>query len=499
MRKKQSSRHVRDNDFILTSYQESNEVTGSAFLLEIPKEGLKILLDAGLFQSSAFNAKQVFDINKKRVKLKWNEITHIIVSHSHYDHCSALPLTCVPELQFEGKIICTEPSQPLISMNCKDCAFVMDSQAKAWNKANPKKQILPLYTMEHADALISRLQGYRYHEQIQLTPNVSVELIPTGHLLGDCSIIITYMVDEWITRRVFYSGDTNAWTDTPRPFTKQFETDVIHDCDIVICESTYGCRKHEPMDVVEILEKTIQEECFDRKRVLFIPAFAIGRSAQVVYYLKQAWERHPEWNKENLPIYLAGKMMLQSFNTYGNSYYQEHFMDEEWQDTGIFGWSRIQKIDNFPEVEEKLIDNKPKIIIASSGMCTGGYSTYLCQQLVGRENVTILFSGYVGEGTYGRAILDTRDKDKKLVTIQGIKYIVRAKILPRLCLSGHGDSTQLLKLITQSMNQNKLKKVVIVHGGEEERQYMIEQLKLKMNMDKKEVMTLKEGETIRFF
>ena len=141
MRKKQSSRHVRDNDFILTSYQESNEVTGSAFLLEIPKEGLKILLDAGLFQSSAFNAKQVFDINKKRVKLKWNEITHIIVSHSHYDHCSALPLTCVPELQFEGKIICTEPSQPLISMNCKDCAFVMDSQAKAWNKANPKKQI----------------------------------------------------------------------------------------------------------------------------------------------------------------------------------------------------------------------------------------------------------------------------------------------------------------------------------------------------------------------
>ena len=83
MGKKQSNKQMRDNDFILTSYQEDNEVTGSAFLLEIPREGLKILIDAGLFQSSAFDAKQVFDINKKRVKLKWNEFTHIIISHSH--------------------------------------------------------------------------------------------------------------------------------------------------------------------------------------------------------------------------------------------------------------------------------------------------------------------------------------------------------------------------------------------------------------------------------
>ena len=240
MGKQKKQAKIKDTDFIFTSLQPSNQVTGSAFILEIPKEGLKILLDAGMFQDSRYNVKQSFDINKRKVnKIPWRELTHVIISHAHADHCAVLPLACVPELQFEGKIICTEASQPLITLNTKDCAFVMDSQAKAWSKANPRKPILPLYLMEHADALVSRLQGYRYYEDIPLTPNVSVKLIPTGHLLGDCSIIISYMIDEYTTRRVFYSGDTNAWTDDPRPFTKQFDTDIVYDCDVVICESTY--------------------------------------------------------------------------------------------------------------------------------------------------------------------------------------------------------------------------------------------------------------------
>ena len=490
---------TKDNDFILTSFQPDNQVTGSAFLLEIPREGLTILLDAGVFQDSRYNVKQSFDINKRKVsKIPWRDLTHVILTHAHLDHVGSLPLACVPELQFDGKIICTEASQSLIMLNCKDCAFVMDSQAKAWNKANPKKPILPLYLMEHADALIGRLQGYRYYEQIPLTPNVSVELVPTGHILGDCSVIITYMVDEYTTRRIFYSGDTNAWTDDPKPFTRQFDISRVYDCDVVICESTYGVRLHEPMDVVERLGKIIQERCIEQHHVLFIPAFAIGRSAQVCYYLKQAFDRHPEWKNINLPIYLAGKMLLQSFNVYANPYNQRHFMDEDWEDTGIFNWGRIQKIDNFPEVEEKLIDTKPKIIIASSGMVTGGYSTYLAQQLIGREKVTLLLSGYVGEGTYGRAILDTINKEKKQVTIQGAKYNVRCNVEERLSLSGHGDYNQLIKLVTQSMNPKKLKHVVIVHGGEEERQYMIEELGQRLGKQVN-VTTLKEEETIRFF
>ena len=498
MGKKGKRPRVEESDFIFTSFQPDNEVTGSAFLLEIPDEGIKLLIDCGAYQDSSLTTKQIFDINgRKALKIPWHELTHIVISHSHADHCGLLPLAMRDELGFNGKIICTEPSQPLISLNCQDAAFVMASQVKSWNKLNPKKPLLPLFGMEHASELIKYLQGYGYYEKIPLTPNVDIELVPTGHLLGDASIIIEYRVNEYRTRRVFYTGDTNAWTTMPRPFTKQFDTEKIYDCDTVICESTYGCRKHSGQDAMAQLEKVVEEHVIRGRGVLLIPTFAIGRSAQVAHLLKLIWNKHPEWEKINIPVYMAGMMMGKAFSTYSNEYYQKHFMDEEWSQSEVFKWGRIQKIDKFNEVEEKLIDNKPKIILASSGMCTGGYTTYLCQQMVGRPNVALLFSGYVGEGTTGRAILDTLNKENKYVTIQGVKYRVRCQIPDRLELSGHADSTQLVNLLTRSFNQNKLKRIIIVHGGEEERQYMMQTLKTKFEIPK-EIMTIKEKETLRF-
>ena len=498
MGKKGKRPRVEESDFIFTSFQPDNEVTGSAFLLEIPDEGIKLLIDCGAYQDSSLTTKQIFDINgRKALKIPWHELTHIVISHSHADHCGLLPLAMRDELGFNGKIICTEPSQPLISLNCQDAAFVMASQVKSWNKLNPKKPLLPLFGMEHASELIKYLQGYGYYEKIPLTPNVDIELVPTGHLLGDASIIIEYRVNEYRTRRVFYTGDTNAWTTMPRPFTKQFDTEKIYDCDTVICESTYGCRKHSGQDAMAQLEKVVEEHVIKGRGVLLIPTFAIGRSAQVAHLLKLIWNKHPEWEKINIPVYMAGMMMGKAFSTYSNEYYQKHFMDEEWSQSEVFKWGRIQKIDKFNEVEEKLIDNKPKIILASSGMCTGGYTTYLCQQMVGRPNVALLFSGYVGEGTTGRAILDTLNKENKYVTIQGVKYRVRCQIPDRLELSGHADSTQLVNLLTRSFNHNKLKRIIIVHGGEEERQYMMQTLKTKFEIPK-EIMTIKEKETLRF-
>ena len=498
MGKKGKRPRVEESDFIFTSFQPDNEVTGSAFLLEIPDEGIKLLIDCGAYQDSSLTTKQIFDINsRKALRIPWNELTHVVISHSHADHCGLLPLAMRDELGFNGKIICTEPSQPLISLNCQDAAFVMGSQVKSWNKLNPKKPLLPLFGMEHASELIKYLQGYGYYEKIPLTPNVDIELVPTGHLLGDASIIIEYRVNEYRTRRVFYTGDTNAWTTMPRPFTKQFDTERIYECDTVICESTYGCRKHSGQDAMAQLEKVVEEHVIKGRGVLLIPTFAIGRSAQVAHLLKLIWNKHPEWEKINIPIYMAGMMMGKAFNTYSNEYYQKYFMDEEWSQSEVFKWGRIQKIDKFNEVEEKLIDNKPKIILASSGMCTGGYTTYLCQQMVGRPNVALLFSGYVGEGTTGRAILDTLNKENKYVTIQGVKYRVRCQIPNRLELSGHADSTQLVNLLVRSFNENKLKRIIVVHGGEEERHYMIDTLKNKFKTQK-EIITIKEKETLRF-
>ena len=118
--------------------------------------------------------------------------------------------------------------------------------------------------------------------------------------------------------------------------------------------------------------------------------------------------------------------------------------------------------------------------------------------MIGRPNVALLFSGYVGEGTTGRAILETQTKENKYVTIQGVKYRVRCQLPERLELSGHADSTQIFKLLTTSFNQNKLKNIIIVHGGEEERQYVIENLQERIDMGNKNIRTLKEHELVRF-
>ena len=161
LKKGKRPRVQKDMDFVFTSFQPDNEVTGSAFLLEIVNEGLKILIDCGAYQDSSLTTKQVFDINSRKIsKIPWEELTHIVISHAHADHCGLLPLVMREELGFRGKIICTEASQPLISLNCQDAAFVMGTQVRVWNKANPKKPIMPLFGIDHASELVKYLQGY---------------------------------------------------------------------------------------------------------------------------------------------------------------------------------------------------------------------------------------------------------------------------------------------------------------------------------------------------
>ena len=495
---KSNNNYNYTSDFIITHYG-TDGVTGSCVQVEIPEEGLSILLDFGFYQDSTKTVKEQFDINRRKRDIDLESVTHVIVSHSHLDHVGALGILMLPETGFNGKIMCTEASQQLTMLNVKDCAFVMNQQCKMYNKANPsKKPLYPLYLEEHANELILHLRGYRYYEEVPLSPNVTMQLRPTGHLLGDASILITYKVDEWTTRRLLYTGDTNAFTDTPRPFTKQWDKEQL-DVDVLIMENTYAGRVHQKQDVVEELEKVVLEHCVRNRGVLFIPAFAIARSSQIVYYLKQVWDRNPQLQKVHLPIYFVGGLANASHNkVFSNDYYKKHYMDEEWQDTDCFKWGNIHKLEKFTELDEKLMDNKPKIVIASSGMLTGGFSTYLAQLYLGRPNVALQFCGYQGNGTVGRAVLDTRFKEKKSVRIQGRDYNVRCQIPEPLTMSGHADEVQLIKLV-KSMNQNKLKHIILIHGDKEMKEVMKDKLEQVLDMDKKTIHIPQLNNPIRVF
>ena len=496
-----ANKNNNQSDFRITSYGIHDEVTGSSVLCEV--NGLKILFDLGSFQSQEYDLAKVYKMNYAKGKIPLDELDYVIISHAHADHCAMLPILVRDDVNFQGKILCTEGSQRLIALNITDCAFVMAQECKAYNK-HAKKPIQPLYTMEEAEKTIPLLQGYGYNHKIYLNDNVYFEFIPNGHLYGSASIYLTYMKDEYTNRHLLFTGDHFYGADKTqlRPFTKSFDTERKLKPHVVITEATYGGRYHEKnYDIEAELEKVVLKS-HKAGHVLFLPAFAISRSTQIAYYLKRIFERHPElMNDENYPIYMAGKMMQTAHNIIGNGKMKNEFVDEYWYEAyDLFSWSRINKIDNFQDVEDKLTDNKPKIIIASSGMVTGGYSSFLAETFVGRSNADILFCGYQCEGSVGANLIRETSKPagaKKRISIQGKEYKVKCNVVGQLKLSGHADENQLKNLILKQCDGRSLRKVIIIHGNEEAKEFLKNDLERNMNMDKKEVVIAKTNTSIK--
>ena len=363
---------------------------------------------------------------------------------------------------------------------------------------------MPIYSMEDAERTIPMIQGYGYNDDIPLNERVSFRFIPNGHLFGSASIYLTYVKDEYTNKHLLFTGDHfyGATKNQVRPFTKEFSKEKTLKPSIVITEATYGGRYHEKnYDIEKELEKVILES-HRKGHILFIPAFAISRSTQIVYYIKRIFERHPELMKDdNYPIYMSGKMMANAHRIIGSDRFKKEFVDERWHEAyDLFNWGRINKVDNFQDVESKLIDNKPKIIIASSGMLCGGYSAFLAEHLIPRGNVDVLFVGYQGDSTTGRVLIDRTKPDykgKRVVTIQGKEIKIRCNVKGNLLLSGHADSKQLKELITKQCDGRVLKKVIIIHGDENAKEYLKEDLEKTLNMDRKEVIIAKPNQPIK--
>lgn len=489
------------NDFRITSYGPYDEVTGSSVLCEVA--GLKILFDLGSFQSQEYDLAKIYKTNYAKGKIPFDQLDYVVVSHAHADHCALLPILVRDDVDFKGKILCTEGSQRLIALNIIDCAFVMAQECKAYNK-HTSKPILPLYTMEEAEQTIPLLQGYGYNSPVYLSDNVYIEFIPNGHLYGSASVYLTYIKDEYTNKHLLFTGDHfyGAKDIQKRPFTRSFDTERKLKPSVVITEATYGGRFHtKNYDIETELEKIVLKS-HKSGHVLIIPAFAISRSTQIAYYLKRIFERHQElMDDTNYPIYMAGKMMQSAHHIIGNGNLKHEFVDEKWHDDyDLFGWHRISKVDNFQDVESKLTDNKPKIIIVSSGMLCGGYSSFLTETFVTRSNADFLFCGYQCEGSLGSNLIRECAKpagSKKRVSIQGKEYKVKCNIVGQLQMSGHADERQLKELITKQCDGRVLKKVIIIHGSEEAKESLKEDLEKSMNMDKKEVVVARTEQSIK--
>jgi metallo-beta-lactamase family protein len=400
-------------------------VTGSKYLLDTGSH--RVLVDCGLFQG----LKELRERNWQPLPIAANAIDAVILTHAHLDHCGYLP-RLVSE-GFKGRVFCTPGTRDLCSLVLPDSAKIQEEDARDANRHGYTKHhpALPLYTANDAARALGQLQPVGYNRPVPVVPGVEVEFINAGHLLGSAYARVTTG-----DKTILFGGDLGRFGRPVLP-----DPVPINGADILLVESTYGDRLHEPDDHGRQLE-TIVNASVQRGGKLIVPAFAIGRVEEVVYWLKRLED---EKRVPVLPVYIDSPMAAQAMNFYAQ---RADELDPEMQkrERGVcvFCTSRMTTVSSVQQSIDLVASHQPAIVIASSGMATGGRVLYhLAAGLPSPKN-TVMFVGYQAVGTRGRSLVD----GAKTVRIKGRDIPVAATIEHVDSMSAHADAGEIMRWLS---------------------------------------------------
>jgi metallo-beta-lactamase family protein len=412
-------------------------VTGSKTLIE--SQGIRILIDCGLFQG----LKNLRELNWEPLPILPKTIDYVLLTHGHLDHCGWLP--CLVAQGFEGKIYCTSSTRDIVKLILLDSAKIQEEEAERANKEGFSKHEVarPLYTVEDAEAVFPYLHAIQEDDEVALDPEISALFFKAGHILGACSIQLT---SEGKT--LVFSGDIGREQDDLMPAPLRPKK-----ADFIFLESTYGNRIH-PVEVVKDILAKVINTTFEKEGTVLIPSFAVER-AQVLMYL--LWELKTENRIPNIPYILdtpMGISVLQLFKAYPKG----HKLTPEKCEAMSH---MFQSITNYKDTIATLYDAQPKVVIAASGMLTGGRILSYLERYLERPETSIILVGYQAEGTRGRKLLEGA-KELKMFG----KYIpVKAAVYEIEGLSAHADQTGLLQWLSEL--QLPPQKLFLVHGENE--------------------------------
>ena len=429
-----------------------HEVTGSCHYLEAC--GKHILVDYGMEQG-----ENVFE----NVDLPVQEslIDYVLLTHAHVDHSGMLPLLYARG--FRGQIFMTDATADLCSIMLRDCAHIQMQEAE-WKNRKAKRSanmeaVEPIYKMEDADGAIRQIVPCHYDTMITICPGIQIRFTDIGHLLGSSSIEV-WITENGISKKIVFSGDIG---NTDQPLIK--DPKPTKDADYVVMESTYGDRLHtkEKPDYVGELVK-ILKETFDKGGNVVIPSFAVGRTQEMLYFLRKIKTEGMVEGYPDFPVYVDSPLAVEATGIFQKNIYS--CFDEEAMTLVKQGINPI----SFPGLrlsitseESKAInfEDTPKVIISASGMCEAGRIRHHLKHNLWRADSTIVFVGFQVPGTLGHSLLN----GVKEVKLFGEQIEVHAKIMNLPGLSGHADKRMLTEWI--KAYKTPLKRVFIVHGDDE--------------------------------
>jgi metallo-beta-lactamase family protein len=401
-------------------------VTGSKYLVQAG--GDSVLVDCGIFQG----LKELRLRNWDKPGFVPSAIRWIILTHAHGDHTSYLPR--LYHLGFRGQVWCSAPTARLAEIMLYDAAHLQEEDARFLNKrqATRHKPALPLFSVEDVKAVLALFWSTDFDRETRLSPHFSFVLRPVGHILGAASVLLR-ISDGTISRTVHFSGDVGRYGRPllPDPLSPSA-------CDYLVCESTYGDRLHEPGDPADVVAALVHR-IVDSGGVLLIPAFAVGRAQELVFMLRTLADRGAI---PRLPIHVDSPMAIDA---------TEIFCDfPRLHRLGLAVRNDPECVLHAPNVtyhrtpESSQAINKlpgPRIIIAGSGMLSGGRILHHLFQRMGNPDNIIALAGFQAAGTRGRDLVD----GKRTLRFHGREHEVRADVVEIAGLSAHADYSELMR------------------------------------------------------
>ncbi|MAT72057.1 MAG: MBL fold metallo-hydrolase [Planctomycetaceae bacterium] len=447
----------------ITFHGAARTVTGSKYLLEAGDA--RVLVDCGMFQG----LKALRQLNWEPTPFRASSLDAIMLTHAHLDHCGYLPR--VVKQGYKHKVFCTPATAELAEIIMLDSAKCQEYDAAYANKKgySKHKPALPLYDGRDVEQTVKLLRNCRRDEWVQIAGPIHARFHDAGHLLGSNHIEVEIREGNKPLRIVF-SGDVG-----------RYDGPLYHDpvpppeCDYLICESTYGNRDHPDVQIMDALEGVVNR-AVKRGGAMLMAAFAVGRSQQLIYLLQVL---KSEGRIPDLPIYLDSPMAVNATKVY-REFREDHDLSEGELDDAhpVLAGPNVHLVRKADESKALNHISGPAIIIASSGMMTGGRIVHHLRQRLSDSRTTIVLGGYMAVGTRGRLIQDGADS----IRMFGQDITVRAEVETVSGLSGHADRSGLLRW-TSHLNDNPPVRTFLTHGEPEGMDALAETLRTERNWD----------------